>query len=224
MQLEARMSQGSIYQKLILPSTAQALPGRSEPLATAERHFVNGLALKPPFRQGSEQVLLGMGCFWGAERHFWQQKGIEVTAVGYAGGISPNPTYEEVCTGQTAHTEAVLVVFDPRVIRFEYVLKHFWENHNPTQGPRQGNDIGTQYRSAIYVSSDEQLMIAQASMALYQVALWQKNLGGITTEIKKNQVFYYAEAYHQQYLAKEPGGYCNLQSIQKTSYPPLVVG
>jgi len=218
------MYRGSVYQKLILPSAQLALPGRMEPLVTADKHFVSGLALKSPFRQGTEQVLLGMGCFWGAERHFWQQKGIEVTAVGYAGGVTRNPTYEEVCSGQTAHTEVVLVVFDPQQITFEYVLKHFWENHNPTQGPRQGNDIGTQYRSAIYVNSDKHLMIAQASMALYQVALWQKNLGGITTEIKQNQTFYYAEAYHQQYLAKVPEGYCNLQSIEKTAYPPLTVG
>jgi peptide-methionine (S)-S-oxide reductase len=214
----------SIYQKLILPSEQQALAGRNEPVLTAEKHFVSGLALKPPFRQGTEQVLLGMGCFWGAERYFWQQKGVEVTAVGYAGGVTRHPTYEQVCSGQTAHTEVVLLVFDPQQIAFEQVLKHFWENHNPTQGPRQGNDIGTQYRSAIYVNNDQHLMIAQASMALYQVALWQKNLGGITTEIKKNQTFYYAEAYHQQYLAKEPDGYCNMQSIQKTAYPPLAVG
>lgn len=217
------MQQGSVYQKLILPSVQQTLPGRASALVLADKHYVNGRPIKAPFRAGCEQVLLGMGCFWGAERLFWKLPGIEVTAVGYAGGFTPNPTYEEVCSGQTAHTEVVLVVFDPKVISFEYVLKHFWENHNPTQGPRQGNDIGTQYRSAIYVTSDTQRMIAEASMALYQVALWQKKLGGITTEIKKDQILYYAEEYHQQYLAKEPEGYCNLQSIEKTAYPALPV-
>jgi peptide-methionine (S)-S-oxide reductase len=218
------MHQGSIYQKLILPSLQQALPGRNLPIAVSDKHTVKGLSIKPPFRQGCEQVLLGMGCFWGAERLFWKIPGIEVTAAGYAGGFTSHPSYEEVCSGQTAHTEVVLVVYDPRIISFEYVLKYFWENHNPTQGPRQGNDIGTQYRSAIYVTSDTQLMIAEASMALYQVALWQKKLGGITTEIKKDQVFYYAEDYHQQYLAKTPEGYCNLQSIDKTAYPAFSVG
>lgn len=192
-------------------------------MVLANQHYVNGRPIKAPFPTGCEQVLLGMGCFWGAERLFWKLPGVEITAVGYAGGFTANPTYEEVCSGQTAHTEVVLVVFDPQVISFEYVLKQFWENHNPSQGPRQGNDIGSQYRSAIYVNNDTQLLIAQASLALYQVALWQKKLGGITTEIKKDQPFYYAEEYHQQYLAKEPAGYCNLQSIAKTAYPVFPV-
>jgi peptide-methionine (S)-S-oxide reductase len=213
------MRQAAIYQKLILPSASQALPGRNIPVAHIGTHYIRKTSLKPPFRSGLEQVLLGMGCFWGAERLFWNTPGVEVTAVGYAGGLTPNPTYEEVCSGQTAHTEVVLVVYDPAMLPFEQLLKLFWENHNPGQGPRQGNDIGTQYRSAIYADDDRQLMVAQASQAQYQVALWQKNLGGITTEIKTNQVFYYAEEYHQQYLAKNPGGYCNLQTTRKTQLP-----
>jgi len=213
------MFQGSIYQKLILPSAAQALPGRSTLVQVSGKHYVNSIPLKPPFRAGTESVLLGMGCFWGAERLFWQQQGVVVTAVGYAGGITPNPSYEETCSGQTAHTEVVLVVFDTQVLGFEQVLKLFWENHNPTQGYRQGNDIGSQYRSAIYVNNETQLMMAEQSRADYQMALWQKKLGGITTEIKMNQSLYYAEDYHQQYLAKTPGGYCNLQSINKTAFP-----
>jgi peptide-methionine (S)-S-oxide reductase len=218
------MRQAAIYQKLIFPSASQALPGRDVPILSAASHYIKKVPILPPFRNGLEQVVFGMGCFWGAERLFWNTSGVEVTAVGYAGGFTPNPTYEEVCSGQTAHTEAVLVVFDPAVISFEQLLKSFWENHNPTQGSRQGNDIGTPYRSAIYVADDRQMMVAQASMALYQVALWQKNLGGITTEIKKSQVFYYAEEYHQQYLAKVPGGYCSLQSISKTAYPVFPAG
>jgi peptide-methionine (S)-S-oxide reductase len=182
-------------------------------------HFVKKVSLHPPFNPAWQQVQFGMGCFWGAERVFWQIPGVEVTAVGYAGGTALNPTYEQVCSGRTGHAEVVLVVFDPQVISFQQLLAVFWEHHNPTQGMRQANDIGTQYRSAIYVDTPEQLVQAQASLQAYQVELSRCSLGAITTEIKSGQTFYYAEDYHQQYLAKNPGGYCNLQSIQKTTYP-----
>lgn len=194
-----------------LPSAAHALPGRAQAIPTATTHFVNGAKLKPPYPAGLEQALFGLGCFWGAERKFWQlREGIYVTAVGYAGGHTPNPTYEEVCSGRTAHTEVVLVVFDPNKISYETLLKTFWESHNPTQGMRQGNDVGTQYRSAIYTTSDAQKQAAEQSKALYQKALAAKGLGAITTEIAPAGAFYFAEDYHQQYLAKNPAGYCGL--------------
>ena len=194
-----------------LPSAAEALPGRAEAIPTATTHFVNGAKLKPPYPAGLEQTVFGLGCFWGAERKFWELgDGVHVTAVGYAGGQTPNPTYEEVCSGRTAHTEVVLVVFDPKKISYETLLKTFWESHNPTQGMRQGNDVGTQYRSAIYTYSDAQKKAAEESKALYQKALAARGLGAITTEIAPAGEFYFAEDYHQQYLAKNPAGYCGL--------------
>jgi len=194
-----------------LPSAAEALPGRREPIPTAPTHFVNGHRLLPPYPAGLEEAVFGLGCFWGAERKFWELgDGIHVTAAGYAGGHTPNPTYEEVCSGLTAHTEVVLVVFDPKLISYERLLKTFWESHNPTQGMRQGNDIGTQYRSAIYTFNDAQREAADASRAAYQNALNAKGVGTITTEIADAGPFYFAEDYHQQYLAKNPAGYCGL--------------
>jgi peptide-methionine (S)-S-oxide reductase len=187
-----------------------ALPGREIPLQVPERHEVLGTPLQPPFPDGMEQLVVGMGCFWGAERVFWQADGVYTTAVGYAGGYTPNPTYEEVCSGRTGHAEVVLVVFDPDQISYEQLLKVFWEGHNPTQGMRQGNDRGTQYRSAIYTGSDEQLAAAKTSRDLYQDVLTAAGYGEITTEILPAPTFYYAEDYHQQYLAKNPGGYCGL--------------
>jgi peptide-methionine (S)-S-oxide reductase len=196
---------------LDVPSAADALPGRATPLPTAKTHFVNGHSLKGPYPEGSEQAVLGLGCFWGAERKFWELgDGVYVTAVGYAGGSTPNPTYEETCSGRTGHTEVVLVVFDPKKISYDALLKTFWESHNPTQGMRQGGDIGTQYRSAIYTYGDAQLKSALASKAAYNKALAAKGLGAITTEIKPAGEFYFAEDYHQQYLAKNPAGYCGL--------------
>lgn len=197
--------------KLVLPSAEEALPGRSTALPTAERHFVNGRPLKGPYPDGVQTVFFGMGCFWGAERKFWQAgDGIFVTAVGYGGGFTPNPTYEEVCSGATGHTELVLVAFDPKLAPFETLLKIFWESHDPTQGMRQGNDLGTQYRSAIYTGTPEQFQVATASKAAYQHALSAHGLGEITTEIAPAPKFYFAEDYHQQYLAKNPDGYCGL--------------
>ena len=194
-----------------LPSAADALPGRAQPIPTATTHFVNGRPLLPPYPAGLEQAVFGLGCFWGAERKFWQiGNGIHVTAVGYAGGHTPNPTYEETCSGLTGHTEVVLVVFDPRIVTYEQLLKTFWESHDPTQGMRQGNDVGTQYRSAIYTFSDAQRATAEASKAAYEGALRAKGLGTITTEIAPAGPFYFAEDYHQQYLAKNPAGYCGL--------------
>jgi peptide-methionine (S)-S-oxide reductase len=194
-----------------LPSAAEALPGRADSIPTATRHFVNGNPLKPPYPAGLEQAVFGLGCFWGAERKFWELgDGVYVTAAGYAGGHTKNPTYEEVCSGRTGHPEAVLVVFDPAKISYERLLKTFWENHNPTQGMRQGNDVGTQYRSAIYTSNDAQAAAASASKAAYQKALGAKGLGTITTEVEPAGPFYFAEDYHQQYLAKNPAGYCGL--------------
>src|SRR5882762_1262909 len=194
-----------------LPSAAEALPGRANPIPTATTHFVNGRQLQAPYPAGLEQAVFGLGCFWGAERKFWEPgDGIYTTAVGYAGGRTRNPTYEEVCSGRTGHTEAVLVVFDPKKISYEQLLKTFWESHNPTQGMRQGNDVGTQYRSVIYTFSDAQRKVADASRAAYQKALAAKGLGGITTEIAPASEFYFAEDYHQQYLAKNPAGYCGL--------------
>jgi peptide-methionine (S)-S-oxide reductase len=193
------------------PSPADALPGRATPLPTAKTHFINGHSLKGPYPEGSEQAVFGLGCFWGAERKFWELgDGIDVTAVGYAGGSTPNPTYEEICSGRTGHTEVVLVVYDPKKMSYDALLKTFWESHNPTQGMRQGGDIGTQYRSAIYTYGDAQLKSALASKAAYNKALAAKGLGVITTEIKPAGEFYFAEDYHQQYLAKNPAGYCGL--------------
>ena len=196
---------------LDVPSAADALPGRATLLPTAKTHFVNGHSLKGPYPEGSEQAVFGLGCFWGAERKFWELgDGVYVTAVGYAGGSTPNPTYEETCSGRTGHTEVVLVVFEPKKISYDTLLKTFWESHNPTQGMRQGGDIGTQYRSAIYTDGDAQLKSALASKAAYNKALAAKGLGAITTEIKSAGEFYFAEDYHQQYLAKNPAGYCGL--------------
>ncbi len=196
--------------KLSLPTAAEALPGRATPLPTAERHFVNGRPLKGPYPDGMETLVVGLGCFWGAERKFWQLPGVFVTAVGYAGGVTPNPTYEEVCSGMTGHNEVVLVVYDPAQVSTEQVLATFWESHDPTQGMRQGNDVGTQYRSGIYTSSEAQRAAAEASKAAYGKALAAKGYGPITTEIVAAPAFYFAEDYHQQYLAKNPHGYCGL--------------
>jgi peptide-methionine (S)-S-oxide reductase len=196
--------------KLAIPTPDEALPGRDKPIPTAERHFVNGQSLKPPYPQGAELAMFGLGCFWGAERVFWQAKGVIVTAVGYAAGLTPNPTYEEVCTGLTGHNEVVRVVFDPKAISYASLLKLFWEAHDPTQGMRQGNDVGTQYRSGIYTYSDAQKAEAEASRAAYEAALASQGYGPITTEILPAPEFYFAEDYHQQYLAKNPGGYCGL--------------
>lgn len=188
-------------------------------MSAQNSHYVSGKSYMPPFGEGLGQVLFGMGCFWGAERLFWGQQGVEVTAVGYAGGQTVNPSYEEVCKGNTGHTEVVLVVYQPGQISFRQLLKLFWENHNPTQGMRQGNDRGSQYRSAIYTFSAEHETAALESRAAYQQTLQQYGSGTITTEIRCHVPFYYAEGYHQQYLAKNPGGYCNLQNLAKTGYP-----
>lgn len=196
--------------KLELPNAEQALPGRATPMRVPASHYVNSNPLQPPFPAGLQQAVFAMGCFWGVERRFWQQPGVWTTAVGYAGGHTPNPTYEEVCSGLTGHTEVVLVVFDPQQTSFDALLKVFWEAHNPTLGMRQGNDIGTQYRSAIYCSDDAQLQAAEASQALFQAQLDKAGFGEITSEIALAPTFYYAEDYHQQYLAKNPGGYCGL--------------
>jgi peptide-methionine (S)-S-oxide reductase len=192
---------------LVLPSPSEALRGRAHEMPVPDRHDVLGTPLKGPF-PGMETVQVGMGCFWGAEKQFWQLPGVHTTAVGYAGGYTPNPTYEEVCSGLTGHTEVVLVVFDPARVPFDAVLKVFWEGHDPTQGMRQGNDVGTQYRSALYVYSDAQRERAEASRDAYQRVLSDAGYGTITTEIREAPPFYYAEAYHQQYLQKNPGGYC----------------
>lgn len=196
--------------KLTLPAPEEALKGRAEAIPTLARHRVTGKALKPPFPKGTESVLFAMGCFWGAERLFWTQPGVHVTAVGYAGGHTPNPTYEETCTGRTGHTEAVLVVHDPARISFATLLKIFWEGHDPTQGNRQGNDVGTQYRSAIYATTAAQEHMALESRDTYAKALGRHRQGAITTEIARDRTFYYAEAAHQQYLAANPMGYCGL--------------
>lgn len=194
--------------KLAVPTPAEALPGRREPMSVPSAHFVNGHPIKPPFPVGLEKALFGMGCFWGAEQLFWGTPGVFSTAVGYAAGSTPNPTYREVCSGMTGHNEVVLVVFDPNVVSFEMLLKVFWEGHDPTQGMRQGNDVGTQYRSGIYVFDDSQRKTALASKARYNQALADAGRGPISTEILDAPEFYYAEEYHQQYLAKNPGGYC----------------
>jgi peptide-methionine (S)-S-oxide reductase len=197
--------------KMRMPTAADALPGRPEPIPTAASHFVNGRALKGPYPPGLETAIFAMGCFWGEERKFWQAgEGIYVTAVGYAGGFTPNPTYHETCSGLTGHAEAVLVVYDPRKISYEQLLKIFWENHDPTQGMRQGNDVGSQYRSAIYATTAEQLAAARASAKMYGEVLAAQGYTPITTEIAEAGPFYFAEDYHQQYLAKNPGGYCGL--------------
>ncbi len=193
-----------------MPSAEQALPGRPQAIPTAKTHFVNGAPLKGPYPQGAEMALFGLGCFWGAERKFWEVPGVVVTAVGYAGGLTPNPTYEEVCSGRTGHNEAVLVVYDPKQVSYPALLKLFFESHNPTQGMQQGNDVGTQYRSGIYYYSDAQRKAAEAAKATYAKALAAQGLGGITTEILPAPEFYFAEDYHQQYLAKNPRGYCGL--------------
>jgi peptide-methionine (S)-S-oxide reductase len=197
-------------QKLRTPTEDEALPGREEAMPVPRAHFVNGNPLAAPFPSEMETAVFGMGCFWGAERKFWETEGVFTTAVGYAGGITPNPTYEEVCSGLTGHTEVVLVVFDPRMVSYPALLKVFWESHDPTQGMRQGNDVGTQYRSAIYTTTDEQADAAAASLKAYQEALTGAGYGEITTEIRPSVPFYYAEHYHQQYLAKVPNGYCGL--------------
>jgi len=197
--------------KVEMPALGEALPGRPTPLPTATHHFVNGRALKGPYPDGLQTAMFGMGCFWGAERKFWElEDGIHVTAVGYAGGETPNPTYQEVCTGRTGHNEVVFVVFDPAKISYQDLLKTFWESHDPTQGMRQGNDVGTQYRSGIYVFSPEQRQAAEASKRMYETALRGRGYGPITTEILDAPPFYFAEDYHQQYLAKNPFGYCGL--------------
>ena len=193
-----------------LPSPSEALPGRATALPVPDRHYVNGHPLRPPFPEGMERAVFGLGCFWGAERRFWQTKGVYTTAAGYAGGVTPNPTYEEVCSGRTGHAEVVLVVFDPAVVSYADLLRVFWESHDPTQGMRQGNDAGTQYRSAIYTHGAAQQKAAEASREAFQPALAQAGYGPITTEIRPATDVYYAEAYHQQYLAKNPGGYCGL--------------
>jgi peptide-methionine (S)-S-oxide reductase len=193
----------------LLPAES-TLPGRKDRMRVPARHFVNGHSLSAPFPEGLETVQFGMGCFWGAERIFWQTPGVWTTAVGYSGGTTPNPTYEEVCSGRTNHTEAVLVVFDPAKVSYESLLRVFWENHDPTQGMRQGNDVGTQYRSAIYYYGDAQRRAALASKEAYQAVLTKAGYGEITTEIREAPEFYYAEDYHQQYLAKNPWGYCGI--------------
>jgi peptide-methionine (S)-S-oxide reductase len=200
----------SKHRKTNLPTRDEALPGRSEPMPVPERHYVNGNPLEGPFAAGLESAVFGLGCFWGAERRFWETDGVFTTAAGYAGGITPNPTYEEVCSGLTGHTEVVLVVFDPARVSYRQLLAVFWEAHDPTQGMRQGNDIGTQYRSAIYTVSDAQARTAQDSLRAYQGELDKAGYGSITTQIAPLATFYYAEDYHQQYLAKNPGGYCGI--------------
>ena len=200
----------SLHFKLRLPTAAEALPGRDRPVPVPARHFVNGNPMQPPFPSGLERLLVGMGCFWGAERKFWETPGVFVTAVGYAGGVTENPAYEEVCSGLTGHTEAVLVVFDPALVSYATLLKVFWEGHDPTQGMRQGNDLGTQYRSALYWHDDAQRETAERSKEVFGEALTAAGLGPITTELGVAPPFYYAEHYHQQYLAKVPNGYCGL--------------
>ena len=193
-----------------IPTAEEALPGRSAPMSVPDTHYVNGHRIQPPFPDGLELAMFGLGCFWGAERKFWEQRGVYSTAVGYAAGHTPNPTYREVCTGMTGHTEAVLVVFDPKIVSYDDLLKTFWENHDPTQGMRQGNDVGTQYRSGVYYYNDAQRLAAEASRDMFQKELDRSGYGRITTEILPAPTFYYAEDYHQQYLAKNPGGYCGL--------------
>ncbi len=208
--------------KSTIPTASEALPGRTQSMPVPAKHYVNGNPLKAPFPAGMETAMFGLGCFWGAERKFWQLPGVFSTAVGYAAGSTPNPNYQEVCTGMTGHNEVVLVVFDPKVVSYEDLLKVFWESHNPTQGMRQGNDAGTQYRSGIYVYSDMQKKLAEASRDAYQQALNAAGHKEITTEIIDAPEFYYAEDYHQQYLAKNPGGYCGLGGTS-VCYPSTAV-
>jgi len=200
--------------KLNKPSASTALPGRSEPIDSGTHHFISGTPIHGPYPEGMETVMFGMGCFWGVERKFWSLEGVYITAVGYSGGFTPNATYKEVCSGMTAHNEVVLVVFDPKVISYETILKHFWENHDPTQMNKQGNDIGTQYRSGIYVYSDEQKVVAEETKTQYQEALQKSGISRtIATEIVDASEFYFAEEYHQQYLAKNPAGYCGVGGV-----------
>lgn len=204
------MSLFDIRKKHAMPTSETALPGRGEAMPVPDRHYVNGNTLSGPFPQGMQHAMFGMGCFWGVERMFWQLPGVYSTAAGYAAGVTPNPTYQEICSGMTGHNEVVQVVYDPNLISYQQLLKTFWEGHNPTQGMRQGNDLGTQYRSGIYTFSQEQLSLAQDSRLDFQSALVEAGYGEITTEILPAPDFYYAEEYHQQYLAKNPGGYCGL--------------
>jgi len=200
----------ALAKKTTIPAQDEALPGRNTPLPLSGKHFVNGSQIKQPAVGGLEEAVFGLGCFWGAERKFWQIPGVVTTAVGYAGGYTPNASYEEVCSGRTGHTEVVRVIFDPSKVSYETLLKAFWESHDPTQGMRQGNDVGTQYRSAIYTTTDEQAKVADASKRAYQASLTRAHRGTISTEIREAPEFYYAEEYHQQYLAKNPNGYCGL--------------
>lgn len=209
--------------KLTLPNVGEALPGRKAAMRVPAAHYVNDNPLQPPYPAGLELAMFGMGCFWGAERKFWQRDGVFVTAVGYAGGSTPNPTYQEVCSGLTGHNEVVRVVFDPQAVSYGELLQVFWENHNPTQGMRQGNDVGTQYRSGIYTYSEEQHQLAEASRDAYQAVLSKAGYGKITTEILTAPEFYYAEEYHQQYLAKNPNGYCGLGGTNVACPVPLAV-
>ena len=201
------------WKRAAMPAPGKALPGRPDPIATADRHFVSGRPLKEPYPEGTEVAMFGMGCFWGAERLFWQADGVWVTAVGYSGGLTPNPTYREVCTGLTGHNEVVRVVFDPGRIGYESLLRIFWENHDPTQGMRQGNDVGTQYRSGIYASGTGQHAAALAARESYSRLIASRGFGAITTEVLEAPEFYFAEDYHQQYLARNPGGYCGIGGI-----------
>ncbi len=198
------------FKKKTMVKPEDALPGRAERMPVPAKHFVNGAQLEPPFPAGLEQAVFGLGCFWGAEKLFWLTPGVYTTAVGYAGGVTPNPTYEEVCSGLTGHTEVVLVVFDPKAVSYDALLRVFWEGHDPTQGMRQGNDVGTQYRSAVYTYGDAQQRAAEAARDMYAKALGKAGYGAITTEIRPAPPFYYAEDYHQQYLAKNPWGYCGI--------------
>jgi peptide-methionine (S)-S-oxide reductase len=197
-----------MHRKMLMPAPGEALPGRADEMPVPDRHFVLGTPLKPPFPDGMERALFGLGCFWGAEKRFWSEPGVHTTAVGYAAGYTPNPTYDEVCSGRTGHNEVVLVIYDPNRVSYRRLLQVFWETHDPTQGMRQGNDAGTQYRSGIYVFDPAQRAAAEASRDAYQTALAAADLGTITTEILDAPPFYYAEGYHQQYLARNPGGYC----------------
>jgi peptide-methionine (S)-S-oxide reductase len=212
-----------LVNKNALPTAQQALPGRETPMALPETHFVNGAPLLGPFFNDVEFAIFGLGCFWGAERRFWQRDGVVSTVVGYAGGFTPNPTYEEVCSGLTGHAEVVLVVYEPEKVSYEALLSMFWELHNPTQGMRQGNDIGTQYRSVIYATTPEQLQAAKASAEVYQAELAKAGIGEITTEIDQAPTVYFAEAYHQQYLAKNPQGYCGIGGTG-VCMPPSLAG
>ena len=212
-----------LVNKNVLPTKEQALPGRETPMTVPEKHFVHDAPLLGPFAMDVDFAIFGLGCFWGAERKFWQREGVVSTAVGYAGGFTPNPTYEEVCSGLTGHSEVVLVVYEPAKVSYEALLKMFWELHNPTQGMRQGNDIGTQYRSVIYATSPEQLDAALKSKAVYQAELSKAGLGEISTEIEQAPTVYFAEAYHQQYLAKNPEGYCGIGGTG-VCMPPSLAG